>query len=217
MARTMTPSNGPMTDPQIDKVVGHYRDMLIKRRDEIGSSKAVQQVLGGDDYINEQVGVLRRWIARLHGTVVHVVRGINRSRLPEQVLADTGRKVHSNPAVVATMPRGTKPTARLHIFDVDKSKYTNGVLTCADLAEEYRQRGLRADVEALADYLKKNPAAVDEKWLACQWGDKDGNYCYAASGRWFGGRFVHVYRLVHDWLDFWSFAGVPQGSSASAV
>lgn len=150
--------------------------------------------------------------SQLVGQVVQLVRGINRSRMPEQVLIDTGRKVYSDPAVVATMPRGKKSSARLHIFDVDKSKYKNNVLTCANLAEEYKQCGLRADVEALADYLKKNPAATDEKWLACQWIDADGNYCCATFSRWGDERVVGVNRVDVVWGGGWSFAGVPQDS-----
>ena len=155
--------------------------------------------------------------AQLAGQIVELVLNIDRNRPPEQVLTDTGRKVYSNPTVVATMPRGTKSSARLHILDVDKSKYRDSVLTCADLAEEYRQRGLRADVEALADYLKKNPAAADEKWLACQWIDADGKYCYATFLHWNGGRLVDVDRGDDAWSGRWSFAGVPDESSASVV
>lgn len=183
---------------------------------EVGQ-EAAQQALGHPNVGTILFAKFKELGVRLAGQVVRLVRGINRSRSNEQVLIDTGREVYSNPTVVATMPRGTTSSARLHIFNVDKSKYKNGVLTCADLAEEYRQRGLRADVEALADYLKKNPAVADEEWLACQWVDERGNYCYAAFARWYGGRLVYVYRRGGGWGGHWSFAGVPQDSSASAV
>jgi hypothetical protein len=174
--------------------------------------EAAQQALGHPNIGTMMFAKFKEVGTQLAGQVVRLVRGINRSRTPEEVLIDTGRKVYSNPAVVATMPRGTKSSARLHIFDVDKSKYKNGVLTCAGLAEEFKQRGLRADVEVLADYLKKNPAAADEKWLACQWVDADGNYCCAAFSRWGDERYVNVDRRDHDWDGDWSFAGVPQES-----
>ncbi len=212
MAQTMTPSN-PMTLKQVDKAVAHYRALLMTHRTAIGDSAAVQAVLGQNRYLGEQIGVLRKHIAMTVGSIVHTVRTIDRSRSNEQVLIDTGRKIYSDSAVVATMPRGTKSSARLHIFNVDKSKYKDGVLSCNDLAEEYRQRGLRVDVEALADYCKKNPAAADEKGLACQWIDADGKYCFAAFYRWPDARRVYVSRGGLDWHDDWSFAGVPEVSS----
>ncbi|MEK7069013.1 MAG: hypothetical protein AAB947_01365 [Patescibacteria group bacterium] len=144
-------------------------------------------------------------------TKVVEITNINRFRTSEQVLTDTGRKVYSNPAVVLTMPRGTASSALLHIFEVYNPKSRNGRLLCSEIAEEYRQRGLRADVEALADYLKKNPAAADEKWLACQWKDASG-YWFAAFYRWLGERGVYVGRYGLGWRGAWLFAGVPQES-----
>ena len=46
MIKVMTPPSEPMTDGQIDKAVDHYRNTLRKHRAEIGSSDAVQRVLG---------------------------------------------------------------------------------------------------------------------------------------------------------------------------
>lgn len=206
MAQSMSAS---MSKGQARDLSKKVVEAALARLAEV-SHEAAQQALGHPNIGTIMFAKFKEVSAQLVGQVVRLVRNINRSRTPEQVLIDTSRKVYSNPAVVATMPRGTKSTARLHIFDVDKSKYKNGALTCADLAEEYRQRGLRADVEALADYLKKNPAAADEKWLACQWIDEDGKYCYAAFGRWSGGRGVGVNRGGSGWLGDGSFAGVPQ-------
>ena len=213
MAETMSAS---MSKGQARDLGKKVFEAALAHLAEVGH-EAAQQALGYPNIGTIMFAKFKEVGAQLAGQVVRLVRGINRSRPPEQVLTDTGRKVYSNPAVVARMPRGTKSSARLHIFEVDKSKYKSGVLTCADLAEEYRQRSLRADVEALAGYLKKNPAAADEKGLACQWVDKDGNYCCATFGRWRGERDVLVYRIDGDWDGVWSFAGVPQESLPSGT
>ena len=201
-----------MSKRQANDLGKKVAEAALAHQAEVGQGDA-QQALEHPNVGTIVFGKFKEIAAQLAGQIIKVVRNINRSRTPEQVLTDTGRKVYSDSAVVATMPRGMKSTARLHIFTVDKSEYENDVLTCADLAEEYKRRGLRADVEALADYLKKNPAAADEKWLACQWVDKDGKYCCAVFDRWSGERGVLVDRSGgDDWNDDWSFAGVPQGS-----
>ena len=61
MAKVMTPSK-PMSSRQLDKLVSHYRAMLEKHRNELGSSGAVQQVLSGGKYLDEQLAVLRRHV-----------------------------------------------------------------------------------------------------------------------------------------------------------
>ena len=210
------PMSASMSKGQARDLGKKVIEAALAHQVEVGQ-EAAQQALEHPNIGTIVFDKFKEVAAQLAGQVVKLVRNIKRSRSAEQVLTDTGRKVYSNPAVVATMPRGTKSTARLHIFDVDKSKYKNGVLACADLADEYKQRGLRADVEALADYLKKNPAAADEKWLACQWTDENGNFCCATFGRWDVERDVDVDRDDDDWDDYWSFAGVPKESSASAV
>ncbi len=58
MVKTVTPSR--ITDGQIDKAVSHYRDLLHKHRNDLGSSDMVQQVLGDSEYLDEQLAVLRR-------------------------------------------------------------------------------------------------------------------------------------------------------------
>lgn len=209
MAKTMSASG--MSRGQARDLGKKVVEAARAHQAEVGH-EAAQLALGHPNIGTIMFAKFKEVAAQLAGQIVKLVRNIDRSRSPEQVLTETGRKIYSDPAIVAAMPRGTKSRVRLHIFDIDKSKYRNGVLSSADVAEEYRQRGLRADVEALADYLKNNPAAADEKWLACQWVDADGNYCYATFCRWFDGRGVSVDRDGKVWLDYWSFAGVPQES-----
>lgn len=63
MTTVMTPSESTtITAGQIDKAVAHYRDMLNKHQAEIGSSEAMQQMLGKPDYLAAQLGVLRKHI-----------------------------------------------------------------------------------------------------------------------------------------------------------
>lgn len=50
--------------------------------------------------------------------------------------------------------------------------------------------------------------------MATQWKDADGKWCYATFYRWFGKRFVNVYRYDYGWDDDWSFVGVPVRKNA---
>lgn len=61
MTDVITPSK-PMTAKQIDKAVSHYRAMLEKHRDKIGSSTVVQKVLGRADYLTDQLAVIRKYV-----------------------------------------------------------------------------------------------------------------------------------------------------------
>lgn len=209
MAQTMTPSDGRMTDRQIEKAVRQYREMLWKHCDEIGSSDAVQQMLERDDYLNEQVGVLRRHVGLITGTIIHFVT-VNRRISHEEHLAKTGRKLYVNDNVVATMPRRRRKKTKLVYFEPGPECYQNGWMSCATLAEEYAKRGLVPDPDAQSDDNAEKPEFADEHPNACQWVDEHGNFCCAAFNRVGGGRRVRVNRSDGDWLDGRSFAGVPK-------
>ncbi len=106
MTKVMTPSNEPVTDGQIDKAVSHYRDMLKKHRDEIGSSDAFQQLLGQSEYLDAQVTVLRKRVAAITGMVARRVKKVDRARTSQKAIAATGRKQYVTASAVDAMPRG---------------------------------------------------------------------------------------------------------------
>ncbi len=217
MAKPMTASvESGMTDGQIDDMADKLRAALRKHRSEIPSDIA-QQVSGIPNLGMKMFEVVRELAEVMSDILVRLVENIDRTRKPEQVIAETGRRQYVDSEVVAAMPRGQGETAKLVFFKPAKSAYKNGILSCAALADEYKKRGLKPDAEALADYNKKNPEFADQMPNGCQWKDAQGNYCFVSFDRWDDERGVHVRRHDRAWGDYWSFAGVPDESSALAV
>lgn len=209
MTTVMTPSR--MTDGQIEKAVNQYRDMLRKHADEIGSSDAVQRILGQSEYLKEQVAVIRGRVELVNNVIVRRVR-VDRSRSPREAIAATHRIQYLNDAVVATMPHGEGDEVVVHFFGVGR------FLSDAALDEEYVKRGLKAaDPYSMFAVDEDDPAFADDHPHGTHWKDVYGKWCFATSGRWGGLRNVSVDRVDGDWHDFWWFAGVPQDSSASAL
>ena len=202
MTTIMTPSKKPITDRQISKAVEAYKAMLEKHRSEIGSESA-QLVLGQDDYINEQVGVLRRRIEAVSDLISRTFT-INRTRQPQQVLDDTGRKQYIDRGVVDSMPRGQGETGEVIFFKVGR------FISDDNLGKEYELRGLvPADPYSLAQVNKSDPSFADTHPNGTHWKDADGKWCFATFRRWIGDeRDVNVRRNDSDWFDRWWFAGL---------
>lgn len=125
----------------------------------------------------------------------------------EQAIKATGRTQYIDKDVLKT---ASKLTGRkIEFFTVNK------YFTCKKLEEEYASRNLiPASIEDICRFDVTQKDEMDnKKYVATQWKDKDGNFCYAAFDRWIGGRYVSVHRRVNDWRDGWTFAGVPQVAS----
>ena len=103
--------------------------------------------------------------------------------------------------VLDTAPRGD--VQAVTVFSVGK------YVTCDELEREYEKRGL---VPANLDSLFA--IAGQHDFIATQWKGSDGKYCCAAFDDWDDGRRVGVLRSARAWSDCWSFAGVPEVSSA---
>ena len=203
--KVVTPS-APMTDGQIDKAVDHYRNVLRKHRDEIGSSDGVQQVLGQSGYLAELLAVIRKHVEAVSRMFSRHVR-VNRALTPDQVLDSTGRvRGYVDEHVLATMPGvGSGPEEiAVQFFELDYDP------TPAELAKEYELRELVADGAALGQAMTDDPTLADERPVACQWDiDEDGAASYAVV-RWRGRRRVAVHRVAGRWFRLCRFAGVPQ-------
>lgn len=213
MAKTMLASG--MTDGQIDDLANKVRDAARKHRDEI-EKNPVQEALRSDNVGMLLFAAFRKLAEEVTKRIVHVVT-VNRKRSPYDALKASGRKLYVDDTVVESMPRGKANKVRLVYFKPDLSTYKDGWLSCAALHDEYKKRGLIPDPQAQIDDNAEKPEFADTTPNACQWIDKDGKYCYAAFDRWGDERRVHVDRDDGGWGDDWSFAGVPQESSASAV
>lgn len=206
MTKVMTPS-APMTDGQIDKAVDHYRNTLKKHRDEIGSSDAVQQVLGQPGYLAQLLAVIRKHAAAVSDLIVRQVK-VDRTRTPQAMLEATGRKQYTDSNVVAAMPHGAGEEAEVYFFKPDLTK-RGGRIGDADLEKEFEFRGFApADPYTLAAVNRDDPAFADEHPNGTHWKDANGKWCYAAFDRWYGERDVSVSRYDYDWDDRWWFAGV---------
>ena len=204
-----------MTDGQIENLANKLRDAARKHRDEVEKDPA-QEALRSDNIGMMLFVAFRNLAEELSKRIVHIV-AVNRSRSPREALKASGRKLYVNDAVVDSMPRGTGDKAKLVYFKPDASVYKNGLLSCDALAEEYKKRGLVSDPQAQIDDNAANLEFADTTPNAWQWVDSNGNYCCATFSRWDGGRDVDVARHDGGWLDDWTFAGVPQVSSASAA
>ncbi len=197
----MTPSR-PMTDGQIEKAVNNYRAMLQQHRSEIGSSDAMQQVLGSPQYLAEQLAVIRKRVEAMSNLIVRRVK-VDRMQTPQAVLDATGRKQYTNRAVVEAMPRGVGDEVEVYIFKVGR------YLSDADLEKEYDLRGLTpVDPYALAAVNQADPALADNYPNGTHWKNAENQWCFAAFRRWDVGRYVYVDRYVYGWLGRWCFAGV---------
>ncbi|MDO8548210.1 MAG: hypothetical protein Q7R71_00890 [bacterium] len=202
MTKIMTPSRKPMTNGQIDKAVGHYRDLLLKHRNEVGSSEAVQGVLGQSDYLAEQLAVIRKRVEAVSNIIVRRVK-VDRMRTPQAILDATGRKQYTDKSVVAAMPRGEGVEVDVHFFKLGR------YISDADLDKEYELRGLKpADPYSQAAVNEADPTFADEHPNGTHWKDGADKWCFATFDRWGGGRDVYVYRYGRDWSDGWFFAGV---------
>ena len=213
MARPMSAS---MTDGQIKDLSKKIAEVARKHRKDV-SQKAAGQALGVPNVGTMMFAIFRQLADAMSNLIVHRVK-VDRTRTPQQALDACGRKQYGNSEVVATMPAGKGKNVRLTYFKPDKSAYdNNGWLKPGALDEEYKKRGLKADPQAQIDDNAANPNFADKTPNACQWTDKDGNHCCATFIRWRGEPGVGVDRHEGGWRGGWSFAGVPDGSSASAV
>lgn len=91
-------------------------------------------------------------------------------------------------------------------------------LSCAELEKEYESRGLvPAGVLVLGELCETNQKESGT-YIASQWRDRSGEYCYAAFYRWGGDdRSVNVSRGALDWDDSWVFAGVRKFGAQNSV
>ena len=216
MTEIMTASvEGDITDGQLASAENQLSDAIRKHGSEIPKD-VFQKVLGVPNLGMQLFAVIRKLAEEISKQIVHIVE-VNRDRSLLDTLKACGRKLYVDERVLATAPRGTGNKVKMTYFELDSSEYENGAPTCAALDRAYKKRGLKPDLQAQTDDNAANPELADTKPNACQWVDADGNYCYATFYRWFDERRVRVYRHVLDWFDKWSFGGVPDESSASAV
>ena len=107
------------------------------------------------------------------------------------------------------MPRGEGEEVDVHFFKPRPSAYKNGVISDDALAKEYDFFGLKpADPYSQGAVHEADPFFADEHPNGTHWKDANGNWCFAAWGRWRGGRRVSVDRFDRVWLGFWFFAGL---------
>lgn len=204
MDTSMTPSQ--ITDGQIEKFADQFRAALRKHRHEVSSAVA-QQVLGTEKLGAELFRLVRKHAERISNEIVRRVK-VNRSQTSKQALDATGRREYVDDRVVAAIPRGEGDEVEVVFFKPDSESYKDGWISCADVDKEYEKRGLKPDPRALAKANEDDPTLADTHPNACQWKDKDGNWCYAAFNRWLDERYVLVHRNDDGWGGGWFFAGV---------
>lgn len=205
MAQAVSPS-ASMTSGQITKLT----DLLgAGLRKASLPSDVSQQVIEsqGDAITKDFVRTFRKRVEAISKMVVRRAT-VNRTRKPQEALDATGRAQYTDRKVVDAMPKGEGDEVEVVFFKPDLSQ-RNGFISDDDLEKEFELCGLKpADPISVAAVNEADPAFADEKPHGTHWKDAKGNWCYAAFGRWFGGRRVHVYHRDRGWSDDWWFAGV---------
>ena len=124
-------------------------------------------------------------------------------------LKKTGRTQYVDMSVLSSWP---KTRGTLEFFKLGRP------LTVEKLDAEYTRRGLLPAPFALCEADALSHEDFDEKgYVATQWKDKEGHFCYLTFGRWNGERGVDCRRLGSGWNDGWWFAGVPVPGKSSAL
>jgi len=206
MAKTMTPSDKPITKGQIGKFYDVFADALAKSGLR---SEPTQLVLAihGADLAKQFVALVRKHVDAISNMIFHTVT-VDRTRSPQQVLDATGRTQCTDKEVVASMPKG-EAEEELFFFKPRPEAYRDGLISDEALKREFDFLNLEpASPCSLAKANQDDPAFADEHPNGTHWKDAQGNWCFAAFGRWRGGRDVGVDRYDGDWYGGWWFAGV---------
>ncbi|MCF7831524.1 MAG: hypothetical protein K9M36_01395 [Candidatus Pacebacteria bacterium] len=191
----------PATEGQFGKVNEVFTAAMRKHKDELPKD-ALQTVLGDDSLGEALLAVIKERVEAVSGMLIRKVT-VNRKRSGKEALKATGRTLYVTDEVVDAMPKGEGETAEVYFFKVGSS------LTDEELDQEYEKRGLKpADPYSQAAVNEADPAFADEHPNGTHWKDQNGKWCFAAFGRFSGGRRVFVYRYVHGWNGRWWFAGV---------
>lgn len=201
MAKTITPSQKPITEGEIGKINELVSAQLRKSKLDSG---LVQEVIrtNGVELATNLVADLRCRTEAISNLIVRHVK-VDRSRAPQEVLKVTGRKQYIDDDVVANMPRGEgDEEVDVVFFKLDRW------VSDDELAEEYKLRDLDpCDPFSLSAINEDDPAFADEHPNGTHWKDSGGEWCYTAFSRWDDERLVVVYRLDHEWFGYWWFAG----------
>lgn len=113
---------------------------------------------------------------------------------PREVLEEAGLTVYADEEVLENAPIGEIEEVKL--FHIGK------YVSCKELEEEYEKRGLEpANLNSIIPHLS------EKNYIATQWKDESGKYCYATFGQWGDERRVDVNRHDGVWADGWWFAG----------
>ncbi|MBI1961588.1 MAG: hypothetical protein HYS45_02710 [Parcubacteria group bacterium] len=213
MTQIMTPSN--MTDGQIDKAGDTLRAVFCKHAREHRSeflSGPTQQVLGNPAFAHKVLAVFRQMYEAVSGLIVRHVKQVDRTRTPQQMLDDLGRRQWTNRKVVDAMPRGVGQGGDIFFWPV------GCYISDDDLEKEYQADGwVAADPYLVAAANKEDPALGDKHPNFTHWKNASGEWCYLACLRSGGVRRVDVIRDGRVWSDVWLFAVVRKPTSQAAA
>lgn len=219
--KTLSPSKTGISNGQIDKL----QEMLkhgLKKSDVLATSSTAQidQVIktyGGslrDKLVQSLERKVQEMIAEAESTFTVIVKRVDYTRTPEQVVHATGRAEYVDWNVAATMP--CRATGILENLEVVFFR-TGRQLTAEEQEQECAKRNLDPDPYAQAAVNEENPAFADKFPNGTQW-SRDGKVAsYLAFFRWDdGGRGVDCYRNGRDWHDYWWYSGVRKVSPPQA-
>lgn len=121
---------------------------------------------------------------------------------PQKALDATKRTQYIDKDVLDTWP---ETTGTLEYFKLDT------YVSAKELDAEYEKRGLLPAPFAMC--AADGPIMDEKEYIATQWKDKDGNFCYLIFGGWNCKRGVGCNRYDGDWAGHWWFCGVKKNGA----
>lgn len=118
-----------------------------------------------------------------------------------KIIKSIGRRFYGSEEITNEAPQNK---GSLEFFKLDK------YVSIDELEKEYQNRGLiPASILSICEYDKTHNDEMDKmSYVATQWKDKNGEWCFASFNRWHGERGVYVDRNGSGWSDSWWFAGL---------
>ena len=204
MTQVVTPSE--ITNGQIGKLQDLLRIALLGKGLQ---NKPTQEVLEtqGAAIIADIAAMITKRVGQVSNLIVRRVTVLDRSA--DDALKATGRNLYIDKNVVKATPLGKVGELDVCFFKPEPWEYTRpGFMSDEDLDKALDRRALKSsDFRPVAAVNEADPVFADDHPHGVHWQDENGNWCFAAFGRWDDERSVYVDR-DSVWIDYWWFAGL---------
>ncbi len=189
--------------------VGHIQDLGAKRLRALQRDHAQLLVTNGGIYVQAYNKMLDGVLWQLANTITVIVKRVDYTLTPQQILDATGRRQYVDKAVLATIPKsGNGIVANVPFTFFKPGRHLSPV----ELAVELKDRKLVRDLYVQVAAAAQDPEFADTYPNVMNWELQGGGYGYMTFLRDDDGRYVSVGRDDFGWGDIWSFGGVDDAS-----